>query len=167
MGTCTVEVVTGAMVSASMAGAAPSVLVSTIFEIELLSTMLNLLTQPEQPAIERLGAVGRAEMRRLRAALLPCCSLCGTSTSRDDDAVAAAAEPARATHEMVDLRRDRPHTWRPGPPTTVPQNPVRAFEFGRASESRGDEIRNAIDKLMDESRRGVERISRREELRPR
>ena len=96
-----------------------------------------------------LGAVG-AEMRRLRAALLPCCSLCGTSTSRDDDAVAAAAEPARATHEMVDLRRDRPHTWRPGPPTTVPQNPVRAFEFGRASESRGDEIRNAIDKLMDE-----------------
>jgi hypothetical protein len=92
-------------------------------------------------------------MRRLRAALLPCCSLCGTSTSRDDDAVAAAAEPARATHEMVDLRRDRPHTWRPGPPTTVPQNPVRAFEFGRASESRGDEIRNAIDKLMDESRR--------------
>lgn len=94
--------------------------------------------------------MGRAEMRRLRAALLPCCSLCGTSTSRDDDAVAAAAEPARATHEMVDLRRDRPHTWRPGPPTTVPQNPVRAFEFGRASESRGDEIRNAIDKLMDE-----------------
>ena len=113
-----------------------------------------------------LGAVG-AEMRRLRAALLPCCSLCGTSTSRDDDAVAAAAEPARATHEMVDLRRDRPHTWRPGPPATVPQNPVRAFEFGRASESRGDEIRNAIDKLMDESRRGVGRMSRREELRPR
>ena len=159
MGTCTVEVVTGG----ASVGVVPDCS-SIAFERQRHPTMVTLNPDLEQPAIE---GCGRAEMRRLRSALLPCCSLCGTSTSRDDDAVAAAAEPARATHEMVDLRRDRPHTWRPGPPTTVPQNPVRAFEFGRASESRGDEIRNAIDKLMDESRRGVGRISRREELRPR
>ena len=147
MGTCTVEVVTG---GASVGGAAASDCSSIIRMRAQHPTMLPINIGQGAAHHRVLGAVGRAEMRRLRAALLPCCSLCGTSTSRDDDAVAAAAEPARATHEMVDLRRDRPHTWRPGPPTTVPQNPVRAFEFGRASESRGDEIRNAIDKLMDE-----------------